>query len=61
MKAQQVKFHVIGEDEDFGGILLDDEYIICGCCGSIYKIEEIDTLIKYNFWVDINNEIKGDD
>ena len=59
-----------------GGIAIDDT-IICGCCGMCFAIEEIfadwneygkaehpdiEAPIEiYDEWVDISNEIKGDD
>lgn len=60
MTVQQVKFNDknIGEGEMFGGIMVDNEYIICGCCGGIFEVEEVG---KENIfplsWVNISAEI----
>lgn len=65
----QVKFWDIGGDHYIGGIAYRNE-IICGCCGSIFDINEIyesapdtlkeDPIVVYDSWVDISNEICGD-
>ena len=50
-----------------GGIAYCDE-IICGCCGSIYDIEEIyelcsnnvkNPIYTYSQWINISDEIRG--
>lgn len=56
---KQVKFHEIGEDIEIGGILLDDGKIICGCCGGLFKPEEVEIIREYAYWVDLSEEIKG--
>lgn len=53
-----------------GGIAYRDE-IICGCCGSVFKINEIyesapdaldnDPIVVYKGWVGLSSEICGDD
>lgn len=68
MKIQQVKFTSFDEDDneyfDLGGILVDDEYIICGCCGTVFPLDELreNGIIKYEIlpWVNISNEILGE-
>ena len=58
MFCQQVKFW----DTDggkFGGILVNDEYIICGCCGGVFEKSEVIYEIFDN-WVDIDEAIRGD-
>lgn len=40
MKAQQVKFHLKGEKGFLGGVLIDNRYLICGCCGGVYDLTE---------------------
>lgn len=67
MTAKQVKF----EDADgviYGGILVnndpDNAFIICGCCGSIYPMdeegEEFKLIKVYDDWMNINEEITGE-
>ena len=66
----QVKFWDALSEDYIGGIAYLDE-IICGCCGSVFKISEIyevapntlegDPIVIYDDWVDISSEIRGDD
>lgn len=63
----QVKYWDIDEDKYVGGICLRDE-LICGCCGSICKIDAVvaagvahgkhwdDVIIELE-WKDINESI----
>ena len=66
MLVQQICFtQVDGEEKHtYGGILVDNEYIICGCCGTVFpKDEWEDNCIegyKPLCWIDISEEIKGD-
>lgn len=67
MIIKQVKFRPEGENEYFGGIYvqsheLEDGFIICGCCGSVYEIEDItkEDIQIYENWVNISEEIIGD-
>lgn len=62
---KQIKFKDC-EGSIFGGIQLDNGNVICGCCGSIYPLDEIGKLsdgseieiIKtYEDWVDFSQEI----
>lgn len=63
----QVKFW---DGRYIDGIAYRDE-IICGCCGGIFRINEIyefapdtleeDPIVVYDNWVDINYNICGDD
>lgn len=56
MKAVQVKFFD-GETWQ-GGIMIDDEYIVCGCCGGIFEVEEVaPDIIIYKNWVNISFDI----
>ena len=77
---QQVKFLDLGDTQGkevwHGGIAIEDN-IICGCCGTVFSLEEIfsdweeygkeeypdvEAPIKiYNYWVDLDEEILGDD
>lgn len=43
------------------GLLLDDGNIICGCCGSLMRPGSYLLLHVYKEWVDIEEEICGDD
>lgn len=43
------------------GLLLDDGNIICGCCGSLIELGDYLLLHVYKKWVDIEEEICGDD
>ena len=64
-QVKQVKFRDTINDEVFGGIMLEDGSIICGCCGYVissalvgdaYRIVE-----EYSEWVDLSKEITGED
>ena len=48
-----------------GGILLEDGSVICGCCGGLLPVDEQDEtwhLEKvYDDWINISEEICGDD
>lgn len=59
MNIKQVCFRAKGEEEFFGGILVDNEYVICGCCGGVIPIDEIAQMKPYKIWVNISHEIKG--
>lgn len=43
------------------GLLLNDGYIVCGCCGSLIELGDYLLLHVYKEWVDIEEEICGDD
>ena len=58
---KQVKFHEIGENIEIGGILLDDGNIVCGCCGSLFEPEDVEIIKEYESWIDLSEEIKGDE
>ena len=57
---KQIKFHEIGENIEIGGILLDDGNIVCGCCGSLFEPEDVEIIKEYESWIDLSEEIKGD-
>lgn len=51
-----------------GGIAYEDK-IICGCCGSVFEIEEVydecqvigwDPVVVFDDWVSLSGEILGD-
>ena len=58
---KQIKFHKVGEDIEIGGILLDDGNIVCGCCGSLFEPEDVEIIKEYESWIDLSEEIKGDE
>ena len=58
---KQIKFHEVGEDIEIGGILLDDGNIVCGCCGSLFEPEDVEIIKEYESWIDLSEEIKGDE
>ena len=59
--VSQVKFLDNENNVTLGGILVDNEYIICGCCGGrIYLDNEQYEIIEYyNTWVPLSDEIIG--
>ena len=60
MLCQQVIFWDTTGGNSFGGILVDNEYIICGCCGSVFDLTEDNTL-QYTIsgtWTDFSDSIK---
>ena len=60
MTTQQVKFKD-SEGQILGGILVNNEFIICGCCGGVFEVEEVTILERYKVWLNISDEIKGED
>ena len=58
---KQIKFHEVGENIEIGGILLDDGNIVCGCCGSLFEPEDVEIIKEYESWIDLSEEIKGDE
>lgn len=70
--VKQIKFkslmdRLVSETEDIhGGILLDNGDCICGCCGSVFPADERgetwEILESYDdYWVNLDEEIIGDD
>lgn len=63
MFTKQVKFRPIGEEAEKGGILVqssEGDFIICGCCGGVFEMEDVEQFGEYSSWVDISEEIKGE-
>ena len=63
MITRQVRFRSLDDDTYFGGILVKDSkesFIICGCCGSIFEMDDIAEIQEYEHWVNISDEIIGD-
>ena len=64
--AEMVKFKECfdGEEHVNYGFLLDDDTILCGCCGAILEAEpEVEHTIEILEglpWIDITEAIKGD-
>ena len=58
----QVKFkesiEVVDDPCWLGGIAYED-YIICGCCGGIIQLEDVDEIKELN-WIPISEEIMGE-
>lgn len=63
METKQVKFYETGDEEPqmHYGILLDNRYLICACCGSLWDLEydpdEICIVKIYDDWVDFSEAI----
>lgn len=62
---KQIKFYDIENDCVHGGIEMDDGNVVCGCCGGVLEKDEEGVIWKkiteYNYWVDLTEEICGDD
>ena len=61
--VKQVRFRDIENDVILGGLLVDDELLICGCCGGEEYILEDNDLFEilevYDVWVDLSEPILG--
>lgn len=67
MVVKQCKFTDF-DGGTFGGLYVftngqvedtENDYIICGCCGAIFHLEDVESYGIYPSWVDISNEIMG--
>ena len=38
----------------------ENDYIICGCCGGIFQLDDVESYICYPSWLDISEEIIGE-
>lgn len=58
---KQIKFKDLENNVILGGILVDNEYIICGCCGGKIDLDDdqYDIVEIYPNWVDLTDEIIG--
>lgn len=56
--AKQVRFRDLNEEEIYYGIALDD-VIICGHCGVIVDIKDVEILDELS-WVSLEEAIQGD-
>ena len=45
------------DDGELFGFVVQDK-VVCGCCGAIMQLEDVNILEEYN-WVDIQDAIKG--
>lgn len=61
MIAKQVDFYDNENQEYHSGILVDNNYIICGCCGGVFEINELDAdkISIYDDWTNIEETICG--
>lgn len=41
------------------GVDRKNSYVICGCCGGIFELDEITILEIFPNWVDLSQEIMG--
>lgn len=52
--ARQITFRILSEetDEVYGGILFDERWIICGCCGAVIDSyeEDVEILQEFEEW-----------
>ena len=64
MIIYQCKFRPFGEEAWQGGIYvninLEYAYIICGCCGAVFEMDDIADLEIFDDWVNLSEEIIGD-
>ena len=63
MKTKQIKFRDTDNDAILGGILIDDRYIICGCCGGVIDLNEEDCgaeILERYPWINISDAIVGE-
>lgn len=44
-----------------GGIQLENDNIICGCCGATITLTSVRIIHEYSTWCDISYEITGSD
>lgn len=64
---KQIMFYDKANDVRHGGILTDEGDIICGCCGGVIPADEIgeeydhQILKIFDYWVDLTEEICGDE
>lgn len=64
MTTKQVKFFDSENQAIHGGILINDETLICGCCGGVFNKDEWDDLgitimEEYANWMNLDEEIVG--
>ena len=61
---KQIAFNLKDGEDIIGGIGLFNENklveVICGCCGSTFKPNEVTLISTYNNWVDLTDTILSD-
>lgn len=58
MTVKQVEFYDGENQECHSGILIDNDYIICGCCGGVFEVEDWTNIIYiHDDWTNIENTI----
>ena len=59
MFAEMIEF-VDNDGVKRGGIMVDKKFIICGCCGGVFEVEEVGwENVMMLTWIDISEEILG--
>lgn len=59
--ARQIIFRDNFENSVHAGILLNDGTALCGCCGGILEPEDFRILHIYDYWVELEPQIAGND
>ena len=64
MTTKQVKFFDRENQDIHGGILINGETLICGCCGGVFVKDEwrdlgITVMEEYEHWANLDEEIMG--
>lgn len=51
--ARQVTFQISGCDEVDFGILFDERWIICECCGNVFDLleDDVEILEEFDVWM----------
>ena len=63
MFTYQIRFKDLEDGSINGGIVVDDgskPYVICGCCGSVFDLDEVEVLDEYDDWNSLSDEITGE-
>lgn len=62
--VKQIRFYDTENETELGGFLVDNKYIICGCCGTVLGEkgdEDYPILEIYPEWADLSDYIIGDE
>ena len=57
-RPTQVVFIDPNDGQTMAGIAYGDE-IICGCCGGIFEVAEVEHIFQYDNWVELTDTIIG--